>query len=348
MGQDPLVTVLLPVYNSGSYLRLALGSILEQTYRNLEVLVIDDGSTDGSPDVVGSFHDSRIRLVRNERNLGLIATLNRGLELAQGELIARMDGDDISLPERIERQVRRFAEDAELGVLGTDVYYIDSDGTRLGRPRFAVVGPELIRWRLLRGNCINHPTVMMRRSVLGKALRYADRYIHAEDYDLWLRCSLVSKLDNLPEPLLLYRQHGGSVSKKHESAQLHAATLALQEHLRGSYGLEPPFGQLMALIQPRAPLDDGQGEGSPMRLIIELKNAHLAKFEGIPAKERREVERDVALFLWKGMASAVSDLSTKSRWITQGIRGLLSMPGCAGSALFRAAGAQLAGTTSWR
>jgi len=214
---SPKVSVLMPVFNGEKHLREAVESILHQTFADFEFLIIDDGSTDKSLDVIRSYPDERIRIVQNEKNCGLILTLNKGLDLAKGEYVARMDSDDISLPKRLERQVTYLDGTPEVGVCGTWIKF-------MGESRPAVVRypveHEEIRCRLLFANPLAHPSVMLRKVFFDKHnLRY-ENFKSAEDFELWQRCSVLFKLHNLPEVLLEYRVTSSSIThaKKDELA----------------------------------------------------------------------------------------------------------------------------------
>ena len=218
---QPRITVLMPVYNGEKYLREAIGSVLNQTFRDFELLIIDDGSTDGTQEIASRFGDSRIRLEKNDINLGLIATLNRGLDLAQGEFIARMDCDDISFPERFARQVEFLDRHPDIGICGTWYKKISSHKTITIR---APVGHGTIRFLLLFDNPFLHSTMVMRRSVLkNRGLRFDPRYRHAEDYDFWARVSESTRTANIPEVLLSYRSHSDSISHRFKNDQGAAA-----------------------------------------------------------------------------------------------------------------------------
>lgn len=210
------VTVLMPVYNGESYLREAIESILNQTYKDFELLIINDGSTDKSLEIINSFQDSRIRLVNNEVNLKLIRTLNKGLDLATGEYIARMDSDDIAHPRRLELQVKTMDEDKEIVICGTSLRFI---GKRFSFP-FLVEGTENIKNYLVVKNCLIHPSVMIRNSIFKKEnIYYDEAFIHAEDYELFQRVSSKYKVVNLKHPLLFYRLSPTGISRIHEIEQ---------------------------------------------------------------------------------------------------------------------------------
>ncbi|WP_053362684.1 glycosyltransferase family 2 protein [Bacillus sp. FJAT-27251] len=223
--QQIKVTVLMPVFNGEKYLKQAIKSILRQTYKNFEFLIIDDGSTDKSVKIIKTYKDPRIRLVRNKKNIGLIKTLNKGLSLARGEYIARMDCDDISLPKRLEKQVEFMDQHPDIGVCGTAVKLI---GKKV-KWQFPS-DPDHIKCQLLFANTIAHPTAMIRKKVLNN-IKY-EKYAHAEDYHLWVTLSNKTKLTNLPEILLKYRQHSKQVSNKFNRKQQATAKRIVLEQLK--------------------------------------------------------------------------------------------------------------------
>lgn len=208
--QEPLVTVLMPVHNGGTFLRDAIESMLRQSYTNFELLIIDDASTDGSDSVIRSFEDRRIRVVSNETNLRLIATLNKGLSLAKGKYVARMDADDISLPERIEKQVAFMEANPDIGICGSSVEFIGQEQRLMKLPS----DPGNIHARLLFKPPIIHPSVIINLSLLNKhSLRYSHEFLHAEDFGLWAEAAQFFKIANLPEVLLKYRLSDQNISK---------------------------------------------------------------------------------------------------------------------------------------
>lgn len=213
-GCAPQVTVLMPVYNGNRFLREAIESILNQTFTDFEFLIIDDGSTDNSVETISSYADPRIRLVRNVTNIGVARTLNKGIGLARGDYIARMDADDVSLPRRIEIQLSFMKENPETDVLATRVALIDAKGNDQGswEADHTATTHDEIRRRLPDSNCIAHPTVMMRRSIASR-YGYREDQLHAEDYDLWLRLTADNlKIEKIGDPLLRYRVHTKSIT----------------------------------------------------------------------------------------------------------------------------------------
>jgi len=230
------VTVLMPVYNGASYLREAIESILAQSYADFELLVIDDGSTDRSAEIVLSYGDPRIRLVGNDGNRGLIETLNRGMELASGEYLVRMDCDDISLPARLRRQVEFMDDNREVGVCG--VWYREFGGKV---PRTTRCAPDdaSIRCGTLFNPVIGHPSVIMRKSAFYEhGLRYDPGYPHAEDYELWARALKCLRFANLPEVLLRYRVHERQITLSRAREQMESAG-KVRGLLLSELGIEP-------------------------------------------------------------------------------------------------------------
>ncbi len=230
----PRVSVLLPVYNGGADLEAAVRSLLDQTFTDFEILAIDDGSTDGSAATLDRLagEDARIRVISRE-NRGLIATLNEAMERARGAYLARMDADDIALPDRFARQVAFLDAHPAVVALGTGALLIDAEGLPL-RPFAELTDHSDIDAAHLdgRGGSIVHPSAMIRAEALRAVGGYDDRYPHAEDLDLFLRLGERGELANLPEILLHYRQQPGSVGHRHRETQrqsAHAALVAAHE-----------------------------------------------------------------------------------------------------------------------
>ena len=213
-SSHPLVSVVMPMRNAERFLTDSVGSILKQSYRNFEFIIVDDESSDESSNIMKSFNDRRIRLLRNERQMGVAESLNRGLAEAKGKYIARMDADDISLSERLSRQVAYLEKNMNLAAVGTRVQYFGGPWGALDlRPcAYSVCGAFLIF-----GTPIVHPSVMIRKSLLDKSgLFYRSDFSRSEDYDLWARLARFGGLANLSEVLLKYRLHVQSVTSRHQ------------------------------------------------------------------------------------------------------------------------------------
>ncbi|QHI28055.1 glycosyltransferase [Acinetobacter haemolyticus] len=200
-----LVSVVLPAYNAELYLREAIDSVLAQSFTDFELIIINDGSIDKTEDIILSYNDSRIVYVKNEKNLGLIGTLNKGMSLAKGKYIARMDADDICFPQRFAKQVDFLEKNQEYVICGAAAYrFYDhiSDGKAFNPP----LNDENIRVRLFFNSAFIHPSVMFRTDVIrDHHLRFSDDYKYAEDYFFWMDLLKYGKGFNLKEKLLYYR-----------------------------------------------------------------------------------------------------------------------------------------------
>ena len=199
----PEVSVIMTVYNGERYLNEAIRSILDQTFEDLEFVIIDDGSTDGTPEILEKLRDPRVRILIQE-NRGLTASLNRGIRESRGRLIARMDADDISHPERIERQVTYLREHPDVGLVGTRTAFIDENSHVVGIYPIALSDAR-IRKRMMKGNIIFHGSVMFRRTCTDEVGMYREVFACSQDYDLWLRISERYRLANLNEVLYFWR-----------------------------------------------------------------------------------------------------------------------------------------------
>lgn len=232
MNQNPKVTVLMSVYNGERFLREAIESILHQTFTDFEFLIINDGSTDQSRDIILSYQDPRIRLIDNDCNIGLTKSLNKGIDLARGEYIARMDADDVSLPERLEKQYQFITRHTDYAVIGGCGAWMDEQSMVTGDIQMLCEFDDLLR-HIFWGNILMHPSVFMEKGVVTIVGKYDDTFIYAQDYDLWFRIlAQKKKFYNLPDCLLHYRVHQNAISTDASQTQDHFAALAVQ---RGIY-----------------------------------------------------------------------------------------------------------------
>jgi glycosyltransferase involved in cell wall biosynthesis len=243
----------MSVYNDARFLRESIDSILGQSLTDFEFLIVNDGSTDGTSPLLERTRDPRVRILRNPANLGLTRSLNRGLDEAKGAFVARMDADDVSLPNRLQLQVEFLRAHPDVGIVGCARTLIDEMGAVVVAHAPAAEDDRAVRWKCLLGNPFAHPAVMLRREVLDShGLRYDPAFRTAQDYELWSRLLTVTRGANLPEPLLKYRLRDG-VSRLNKPDQLrnhdriaHAAitrlvpgyAITLEEvtQLRGRFG----------------------------------------------------------------------------------------------------------------
>lgn len=226
-----LITVILPCYNSELYIGQAIQSILDQTYSNFELIILDDGSTDNTKSIIKSFRDARIILLSENDNKGIVYQLNKGIEHAQGEFIARMDADDVSFPERLQKQVD-FLEDIrnkKIDVLGTDAISIGIETKAIYHKNYKSSQISF----LLNFYCpILHPTVMMRKELFINGLKYPSGYKYAEDLALWRLIDNGKNIAILNEILLYYRIHpdqtNGNAKRKEiqKNSTLNALTIS--------------------------------------------------------------------------------------------------------------------------
>jgi glycosyltransferase involved in cell wall biosynthesis len=211
-----VVSVLMPVFNGEKYLAEAIESILNQTYSDFEFIIINDGSTDGTVEILERYRrqDHRIK-VFNQSNQGLVKSLNRGINLAQGDYVARMDQDDLSAPERLEVQTAVLRSHPEIGLVCSAARIIDHDGLpiRLHAPNFS---PEHFFFFLNYKNCIVHSSVLFRREIANLLGGYDESMLFIEDYEFWCRFSKVTRIYQLDQELVCWRQHASNISARNK------------------------------------------------------------------------------------------------------------------------------------
>jgi len=213
MSSAIAISILLPVWNCPSYVGQAIDSVLNQSYSDFECIIIDDGSNDNTPEVLQKYQDPRIRLFQHT-NRGLAATLNVGIASARGKYVARQDQDDLSLPDRLAKQISYMDSHPECGLLGTWAQIMEGDRI-VERYHRHPSDPSQLRYHLLFNNPFVHSSVMMRKTVLEAVGGYSTDPSRQppEDYELWSRLSRYSNVANLPEVLLYYREVPGSMSR---------------------------------------------------------------------------------------------------------------------------------------
>ncbi|WP_347862857.1 glycosyltransferase family A protein [Salimicrobium sp. PL1-032A] len=220
MQQQPLVTVFIPMYNAEAHIRKTLDSILNQTYTNLEVLIVDDGSSDRSVEIVGNYTDDRIRLIRNDGNKGIPFTRNVGLTHAKGKYLAIMDADDESFPERIDKQVAYMEIRPDIDVTGS--YYEKTGGGSSHTVKAEHILWQEIRIQVLFSNRFCNSTALIRMDTVKEhGLTYNEDYYIAQDYEFWAQLSKVGRIEILPEVLVEYHTGHSNVTNYSLSKKMH-------------------------------------------------------------------------------------------------------------------------------
>jgi len=207
------ITVLMSVYNAEKFLREAIDSILNQSFKDFEFLIINDGSTDKTARILQGYHDPRMNIINNKVNIGLTRSLNKGLRIAEGEYIARQDADDVSVSKRLDKQYNYLEKHRQIFLVGSGAYNMNEKG-KIETIWNPLTSSELIKKTLYINNCIYHPTIMFRNE---ENIFYREKFIYTQDYDLYLNLlSKGKKLDNINESLIWYRinPEGISYTKK--------------------------------------------------------------------------------------------------------------------------------------
>jgi len=218
--QQPLISIIMPVYNVSRFISYAINSILEQSYTNWELIIIDDGSTDHTLELAQIFtlQDTRVHYIRNEKNQGQTKSMNDGITLAKGEFIARIDGDDIWVDtDKLKKQAKFLLDHQDYGLVGSFAHTIDTHGNKLTNLTYPILDRDIRKYLFIE-SCFIHSSVLIRKSILDQVNTYNERYSYAQDYDLWLRMGIASKLHNIPEFMVHYRINpkGITQTKYHE------------------------------------------------------------------------------------------------------------------------------------
>lgn len=239
----------MPVHNAVAHVRGAIDSILGQTFADLELVVVDDGSTDGSGEVIRQYTDQRIRLIGDGTNRGVGAALNLGISTARGRIIARMDADDVSDIRRLEKQVSFLDMNPDVDLVGSAITLVKDE---YGREKVIHVptSPGQVRWQLYFGNSIGHMTVTARRSLFEETGGYDETLRTAQDYDLWLRANENHRMANLAEPLVKVRALPGSTSRRLAETRETNAAASLSGALTNIVGSTLPVDLARLLMAP--------------------------------------------------------------------------------------------------
>jgi len=213
---EPAVSVIMSVHNDDAYLEQSIRSIINQSLKDLEFIIVDDASTDNSLEIIQQYAtiDHRIKLLKNKRRIGLTRSLNKAIEYAKAKYIARQDADDISLPKRLEIQLAFLKRNPNVGVIGTSCYLINERDEVIGK----IIGPG--KPDLLRGNPITHGSIMMRKDAFEKVGGYNESFLYSQDFNLWLKISRYYDVRILKEILYIYRIHHTSTGVTHKKQQI--------------------------------------------------------------------------------------------------------------------------------
>ena len=286
MGQ-PQVSVVIPVWNGERHLKQAIESILAQDCLNFELIIIDDGSTDGSRRIAASFsHDKRV-VIRTQENAGVVSARNLGLQVAEGEFVAFLDADDIAKPDRLSKQVAYLQANPEVAVVGSHITYFSDEAGELRTQEFPS-NPGQVAMALENGNPLAQPAVMLRKSMAMAAGGYRAAFkLGAEDYDLWLRLSEMHPLANLPEVLTLYRIHPDSLTHRLRNEQTMGALAAVCAHRRRTSGMPDPIDGLRGPLTAADVMTFGLSEKE--------EAAFMPSLMGLQAKESFDSDKYVGL-----------------------------------------------------
>jgi hypothetical protein len=295
MSSNPTITVVMPAYNAAHYVGEAVRSILSQTFRDFEFIIVNDGSTDQTGSILDKYGraDKRIRLYHQE-NHGMIAALNRGCRLARGEYIARMDADDVSDAYRFQMQLDYIGKHPEIGIVGTWTRTIDEKGSVIGS-WCPATNPKMLKWTHFFGACVAHPTVLMRRSVLERLNFYRAGAVHGEDVDLWLRASAITDFSNVPEFLFEYRIWSGGSSQAGSKLRKPVHAHLLTSFITKFLGVEPSMEAVEGLRQTRVgPQPDNLRQIFWTAALIRDLYERFAQETDLTFSDRKEVSWDAA------------------------------------------------------
>lgn len=297
---SPRVTVLMSVYNSARYLDRAMRSILDQTFEDFELLIINDGSKDESPRMLEAYKDPRIRLIHTE-NRGLAAALELGMREARGAYVARMDSDDIALPERLELQVDYLDRNPTIGVVDADHQQIDMEDQEMRTENDPVLAfPAMISWKLIWQNVVCHPLVMMRREALKNgSINYDPRCV-TEDYDLWARLLPHTRFGHISKVLLKYRRNPAGMTGTRGRSQLESMTRIHQRTVSElvGYDVGVELGRSLAYLSQQTVIPPSENEGIAEAgmlagLAARIRSAFLQRYS--PSEEETHlIDRDLS------------------------------------------------------
>ena len=241
MPKKPLISVVMSVYNGSNFVEEAIESVLNQTLDNFEFIIIDDDSQDHSINIIKSFNDKRIKLRKNNNNLGQSESLNKGIRLSKGEFIARIDQDDICLPERFEVQYKYMMDNPEIGILGSQSYILNENESKMSMWNKRPESHYQNMWTLMHSSSLVHPTVMIRRSVLNGNDLFNKIYSPSDDYELWSRLVFKTKINQINTPLVIKRRHSENTGNKFYNTKKRNRFIIQKRYIIKLYKIEPYF-----------------------------------------------------------------------------------------------------------
>lgn len=286
-----MISIALPVYNGEKYIAECLDSLLAQTYEDFEIILIDDCSTDDTAQIVAGYDDTRIRYYKNEKNLGIVHTLNKAFGLCRGEYIARMDADDIAMPQRLEKQLELMERNPELGIVSV---WFQMFGDVDCSVHYAVE-PKEIACRLLFSLQLLHPGWLMRRRLVDEGLAYREEYRYAEDWDFLVRAARTVGLGNVPRELMRYRINPGQLSNVYNAPQQAAANRVARDQLEylGMELTDEQFALYRRAFGRREELLSGQEMDKLLQILRTMEQANGQKRVYDPAMLHKVIREEV-------------------------------------------------------
>lgn len=291
----PLISAILPVYNGEDHLKECIDSVLNQTFTNFEFIIVDDASTDSTPQILAKYSnkDERIKIITNPVNQKQTISANTACKNAGGRYLARMDADDVALPTRFEKQCEFLGANQKIGMVGSWTDTISETGKIIGQWRTAYE-PGMLNWNLLFGTSFAHSSVMMRKNIVEQAGLYQSP--EAEDYDLWSRISRIVKVANLPEVLQQKRVWSGQLALKVPTETRDCVLQIMQKninHLLNSSNLDLDMIRNIRKVSDRTPIiQDSQLISDIRKILLQLYDKYLCKFD-LTKSEKKKVAHDV-------------------------------------------------------
>ena len=309
MNEDTFVSVVMNAYNEEKYVATAVRSILEQTHREFQLIIIDDASQDATPDILQDLaaSDSRIEVYRNPENQGIARSANNGLAHARGTLVARMDADDIALPERLRAQVEAFARRPELILCGTAMIRMDA----AGRPKALGEWPtdrDVMRWYAIFRPPVQQSSAMFRIDPASDQPRYEERLTPADDFGMWSQLIRQGEVEVLPTPLIRYREHTQNATHTRWKVMARAAAVICRDNLLhaapaffAEHG-ESAATSIANLVERNAPRD-AEDIGHSIELLFAVESHYLASLNASPQRTRYAIQQLTMRWLIQALAS---------------------------------------------